>query len=266
MEELTLDPGRIRNRSILCVVTVLVILFLDQCLKIWVKTNMEYGDEIKLMGLEWARIHFVENEGMAFGISLGGKTGKLALSLFRIVAIGFLIYIIYRLIKSKERWGLLLCFSLILAGAIGNILDSAFYGLLFTESYYQGGLAEYNPSKGYAPFLFGRVVDMLYFPLIDTTLPAWLGGKQFQFFRPVFNIADAAISTGVISLLLFHRDFFKSPKEDTIENKELISKDETSAPDNNSVDDMKPAVPTGQTDPHQEDIKKELEENGQANS
>jgi signal peptidase II len=193
---------------------------LDQWLKIWVKTNMEYGAEFKILGLNWARIHFVENEGMAFGISLGGNMGKLFLSVFRILAVGFLIFIIIRLIRSKESWGLLVCFSLILAGAIGNILDSAFYGLLFTESYYQGGLAEYAPAKGYAPFLFGRVVDMLYVPLIDTRWPAWipvLGGEPLQFFRPVFNVADSAISTGVISLIVFFRSFFKShtdsPKE-----------------------------------------------------
>lgn len=193
---------------------------LDQWLKIWVKTNLEYGAEFKILGLNWARIHFVENEGMAFGISLGGNMGKLFLSVFRILAVGFLIYIIIRLVRSRESWGLLVCFSLILAGAIGNILDSAFYGLMFTESYYQGGLAEYAPAKGYAPFLFGRVVDMLYFPLIDTRWPSWvplIGGDPLQFFRPVFNVADAAISTGVISLIVFFRSFFKShtdiPKE-----------------------------------------------------
>jgi signal peptidase II len=164
----------------------------------------------------------VENEGMAFGISLGGNTGKLLLSCFRILAVGFLIYIIYKLIRSRESTGLLVCFSLILAGAIGNILDSAFYGLIFTESYYQGGLAEYNPARGYAPFLFGRVVDMFYFPLIDTYWPDWmplLGGKPFQFFRPVFNVADAAISSGVIALLLFFRSFFKAPHEEMIHSK-----------------------------------------------
>lgn len=223
---------------------------------------MEYGDEIKLMGLEWARIHFVENEGMAFGISLGGKAGKLALSVFRIIAISFLIYIIYRLIKSKERWGLLMCFSLILAGAIGNILDSAFYGLLFTESYYQGGLAEYNPSQGYAPFLFGRVVDMLYFPLIDTNLPAWLGGKHFQFFRPVFNIADAAISTGVISLLIFHREFFKSPKEETIENKTLESNGQSNVIDTNTLIETPSLESSAHNDGNQVNNNKELEGNG----
>ena len=208
----------LRKRTILCILTVIIVLFLDQWLKIWVKTHLEYGSEFKILGLEWARVHFVENEGMAFGISLGGNIGKLFLSVFRILAVGFLIYIIIRLIKSKESWGLLLCFSLILAGAIGNILDSAFYGLIFTESYYQGGLAEYAPARGYAPFLFGRVVDMLYFPLIDTRWPSWvpfIGGDTFQFFRPVFNVADAAISTGVISLIVFFRSFFKSPDENT---------------------------------------------------
>lgn len=229
MQEIVSDSSRLRKRTLLCVLTVCIVLILDQWLKIWVKTSMEYGDEFKLLGLEWARIHFVENNGMAFGISLGGKAGKLFLSSFRIIAIGFLIYIIYKLARSKETWGLLFCFSLILAGAIGNILDSAFYGLLFTESYYQGGLAEFNPSKGYAPFLFGSVVDMLYFPFIDTTLPSWLGGNHFQFFRPVFNLADTAISTGVISLLLFHRDFFKSHKEESTTKSALNTTNEISS-------------------------------------
>ena len=213
MELTVRDESSIRRRTILCAVTILVVLILDQWLKVWVKVSMEYGDEFKIMGLEWARIHFVENEGMAFGISIGGNTGKLLLSLFRIGAVGFLIFIIYKLVRSKESGGLLVCFSLILAGAIGNILDSAFYGMIFTESYYQGGLAQYAPGKGYAPFLFGRVVDMFYFPMIDTYWPNWvpvIGGQPFQFFRPVFNVADAAISSGVISLLVFYRSFFKN--------------------------------------------------------
>jgi signal peptidase II len=218
MNEITTDPIALRKRTMLCILTVLVVIILDQWLKIWVKTNMEYGSEFKILGLQWARIHFVENEGMAFGISLGGNMGKLFLSVFRILAVGFLIYILIRLIRSRENWGLLVCFSLILAGAVGNILDSAFYGLMFTESYYQGGIAEYAPHKGYAPFLFGRVVDMLYFPMIDTRWPSWMplvGGDPFQFFRPVFNVADAAISTGVISLIVFFRSFFKSSSETT---------------------------------------------------
>lgn len=219
MEKTIRSASAIQRRTLITLFTVVIVLVLDQWLKIWVKTNMEYGSEFSIMGLDWARIHFVENEGMAFGISLGGNTGKLLLSCFRILAVGFLVYIIYKLIRSRESTGLLICFSLILAGAIGNILDSAFYGLIFTESYYQGGLAQYNPAQGYAPFLFGRVVDMFYFPLIDTYWPDWMplvGGRPFQFFRPVFNVADAAISSGVIALLLFFRSFFKAPHEEMI--------------------------------------------------
>lgn len=180
---------------------------------------MEYGQEFEILGLSWARIHFVENEGMAFGITLGGNAGKLALSLFRILAVVFLVYIIRSLIKAKESKGLLLCFGLILAGAIGNILDSAFYGLIFSESRYHGPVAELFPEGGgYAQFLFGKVVDMLYFPMINTYLPDWVpfwGGERFQFFNPVFNIADAAISTGVISLIVFHRNFLRTAGKET---------------------------------------------------
>ena len=217
---------RISNRSGIVVSLVFLVLLIDQCLKIWVKTNMQYGEEFGILGLSWARIHFVENEGMAFGLSLGGNLGKLTLSIFRLVAVGFLIYIINSLIKAKETFGVILSFSLILAGALGNILDSAFYGLIFSNTPYHGGLATLFPEGGgYASFLFGKVVDMLYFPIIDTTfpesLPVW-GGQRFQFFRPVFNISDAAISTGVITLLLFHRRIFKSkasPAELSQENK-----------------------------------------------
>jgi signal peptidase II len=205
---------KISSRSFIVVSVVCLVLFIDQCIKIWVKTHMEYGEEFGILGLSWARIHFVENEGMAFGLSLGGNLGKLALSVFRLVAVGFLIYIIHSLIKTKETFGVILSFSLILAGALGNILDSAFYGLIFSATPYHGGLAVLFPEGGgYASFLFGKVVDMLYFPIIDTkfpdSFPVW-GGERFQFFRPVFNISDASISTGVITLLLFHRRIFKS--------------------------------------------------------
>jgi len=180
---------------------------------------MEYGQEFGILGLSWARIHFVENEGMAFGITLGGNAGKLALSLFRILAVVFLVYIIRSLIQAKESKGLLVCFGLILAGAIGNILDSAFYGMIFSESRYHGTVAEIFPEGGgYASFLFGKVVDMLYFPMINTYLPDWVpfwGGERFQFFNPVFNIADAAISTGVISLIVFHRNFLRTAGKET---------------------------------------------------
>lgn len=207
------------------IIVVAVILFLDQALKIWVKTNMTYGEEFSILGLSWARMHFVENNGMAFGITFGGEAGKLALSLFRVFAIGLLIYLINQLYKAKEPFGLLVCFSMILAGAIGNMIDSAFYGLMFEQSSpHSGNFAEFVPFDGYGSFLHGKVVDMFYFPLIDTVLPEWVpfrGGQRFEFFRPVFNLADAAISVGVISLILFHRKFFTQSKKTETPEKEV---------------------------------------------
>lgn len=196
----------------------MIVLILDQWLKLYIKTNFEYGQGFDILGLDWAKIHFVENEGMAFGFTFGEPYGKLLLSIFRIIMVGFLAYIIGNLIKAKESIGLLISFALIIAGAIGNIIDSAFYGMIFSESpKYHGGVAEMFPEGGgYASFLHGKVVDMLYFPVIDTRLPEWFpfwGGERFEFFRPVFNIADTAISTGVISILLFHRRFFQSSAE-----------------------------------------------------
>lgn len=201
---------------------VLLILLIDQILKIWVKTHMEYGDEIHLLGLNWARIHFVENNGMAFGLSLGGDYGKLTLSLFRILAVLFLIYYLRFLIKEKATFGLLASFSMILAGAVGNIIDSAFYGMIFSTSSPHSVATMFPPGGGYAGFLHGMVVDMLYFPIIeDKFLPSWvpfISDQPFTFFRPVFNISDTAITVGVLSLILFHRQFFsgriqKSPSE-----------------------------------------------------
>ncbi|MFK7806603.1 MAG: lipoprotein signal peptidase [Saprospiraceae bacterium] len=203
------------SRSIKVALIVILVLVLDQSLKIWVKTNMAYGDEIPLLGLDWAMLHFVENPGMAFGLKIGGDYGKLALSLFRILAVIFLFYFIYKLIQSKVSFGLLASFALILAGALGNIIDSALYGLIFSASPYHGDeVATLFPEAGgYAGFLHGKVVDMLYFPVVEGFFPEWFpfwGGDYFLFFRPVFNLADTAITIGVISILLFYRSFFGS--------------------------------------------------------
>jgi len=195
------------------------VLLIDQGVKVWVKTHMEYGAQFEMIpGWNRAFVHFVENPGMAFGIEFGGSYGKLALSLFRVFAVGFLIYLIRQLILQRVSRGLLACFALILAGAIGNIIDSAFYGLIFSESsYHNPGPATLFPEGGgYAGFLHGRVVDMLYFPVLRGNFPEWLplwGGERFLFFRPVFNIADAAISVGVFCLIAFYSSFFRQEPE-----------------------------------------------------
>lgn len=206
------------KRSVLVWWIILMVLLVDQVLKIWVKTHMEYGDEIKIFGLDWALIHFVENNGMAFGLSLGGDYGKLALSLFRIIAVAFLVYYLRFLLKTNAATGILVSFSLILAGALGNILDSAFYGMLFSESPYHGGVATLFPEGGgYASFLHGRVVDMFFFPMFSGYFPEWMpfvGGDHYLFFKPVFNVADASITLGVLNILIFQRQFlsYKEPE------------------------------------------------------
>ena len=188
---------------------VFAVLILDQLLKIWIKTHMVLGEEFKIT--DWFIIHFTENNGMAFGMELGGSMGKLLLSLFRLVAIGAIIWYIIKLVKTKGHTGLIISVSFILAGAVGNLIDSAFYGLMFNESYYK--IAEFLPhGGGYAGFLHGKVVDMLYFPLIQGHFPQWVpmwGGDDFEFFRPVFNLADSSITVGVTLILLFQKKFFK---------------------------------------------------------
>lgn len=193
----------LRSKSALIIILILIV---DQVLKFWIKLNMTLGQEFSVFG-DWFLIRFVENYGMAFGLEFWGKFGKLFLSLFRIVAVGFIGYYIHLLIKRKATTGLVIGISLILAGALGNIIDSTFYGLIFSESYAQPAIL-FPPGGGYGTFLHGRVVDMFYFPIINTVWPSWVpwvGGSEFVFFRPVFNIADSAITVGVFYLLLFHR-------------------------------------------------------------
>ena len=189
--------------------TALSLVIADQILKFWIKTNMFLGQEFKIF--DWFIIHFTENNGMAFGLEFGGDTGKIILSLFRIVVVLWGIYYVNELSKRALPNGVLVSLGLVIGGAIGNIIDGVFYGVLFNDSYNQ--IADFLPATGgYESLLKGRVVDMFYFPLINTHLPDWLpifANKHFIFFRPVFNLADAGISVGMILLILFYRKHFR---------------------------------------------------------
>jgi len=172
---------------------------------------MTIGEEIHVLG-NWFILHFTENEGMAFGMRFGGNFGKLILSLFRIIAIFVIGWYLIRLAKRKEKTGLILSMSLIFAGALGNIIDSAFYGMFFSASKFHEVAVLFPTESGYSTFLHGKVVDMLYFPVIKGYYPSWFpfwGGNEFIFFRPVFNIADSAITVGVFILIFFQKRFFK---------------------------------------------------------
>ncbi|MFC5284340.1 lipoprotein signal peptidase [Pedobacter alpinus] len=187
-------------------IAIFFILIADQVLKTWVKTNMFIGQEFHLIK-NFAIIHFTENNGMAFGMEFGGEAGKLALSLFRIVAVAGIGYGLHHLIKHKYHRGLILNVSLIFAGALGNIIDSVFYGIIYN----------------YEKLFHGRVVDMFYFPILQGNFPQWFpiwAGEEFIFFRPVFNIADSAISVGVIMILIYQKVYFK---EEIVEQPSLNS-------------------------------------------
>jgi signal peptidase II len=191
------------RKGLMAVLIVVALLAIDQIIKIWVKTHMCLHESIEIT--PWFYINFIENNGMAYGMTF---INKIVLSLFRIVAVTVIGYYIWLQVKEKARRGYIICLAMVMAGAAGNIFDSMFYGTCFTQS------TPFEPSylvpwgEGYAPFLKGKVVDMFYFPLIETTLPDWLpvwGGQPYVFFSPVFNFADACISVGVVLLLLFFR-------------------------------------------------------------
>ena len=200
------------------ILIIFSILLLDQIFKIWIKTTFFMGESHAIFG-NWFYLHFTENEGMAFGMKLGGDYGKLLLSLFRIIAVIIIGWWLYRFTKKGANILLITCVSLVLAGALGNILDSAFYGLIFNESTYFHVADIFPKDGGYGTFLHGKVVDMLYFPIIETHYPSWVpfvGGDDFIFFRPVFNLADSVITIGVMILILFQRKVFApSPKPET---------------------------------------------------
>jgi signal peptidase II len=207
------------NKKLLVGIIIIGVLFLDQFVKFWIKLHFNYGEEVSILGLNWARLHFVENAGMAFGFEFGGKMGKLFLTIFRIFVAGGILYVIYDLIRTKASTLSLVCLSLIFAGAVGNIIDSIIYGVIFSESPYHGGIAQLLPKEGgYGTFLHGKVVDMFYFPMIDSTWPQWLpflGGKAFRFFDPVFNVADASISVGIFLFLLIQVKIGDKPKSNS---------------------------------------------------
>ena len=208
---------------------IIIILLVDQVSKIYVKTHFALSEEIDVFGLRWFRIHFLENNGMAWGKEFGGEKGKLFLTLFRLVAISGIGYWLYSAVKSKAHKILITAITLIFAGALGNIIDSVLYGVLFSDSYHK--FATFLPAEGgYSSLFHGKVVDMLYFPMVNTTLPDWvpsisfnfpdwipfLGNshfslfenRHFTFFDPVFNVADTAISTGVGLLIIFNKKVF----------------------------------------------------------
>jgi signal peptidase II len=190
---------------------ILLILIADQFLKIWVKTHMNIGQEIPLFG-NWGFLHFIENNGMALGMEMGGKPGKFLLSIFRIIAIFGIGWFLNSLISKRANIGLILAVSAIMAGAIGNIIDSALYGIIFSESSMQHAVL-FPPGGGYSSFLHGKVVDMFYFPVINTHWPHWSPikpGEPLVFFSPVFNMADSSITCGVIAIILFQKRMFRN--------------------------------------------------------
>jgi len=219
----------VKGRQIIFI--ILLVIFADQALKFYIKLHYFAGEEHNMLG-NWFRLHFVENEGMAWGWKFGGGFGKIALTLFRLVAVIWGSFLLRDFVRKKYHRGFIICASLIYAGALGNLIDSLFYGLLFEQSnpISQNIARLLPPGGGYNGLLHGKVVDMLYFPIItNAQYPSWfpfIGGDYFEFFRPVFNLADASISTGVISILLFQNRFFRKNKivtHHTIETDSLVN-------------------------------------------
>ena len=214
------------SNGVKAVSLIILVLLIDQLVKIEIKTTMTIGESITVFG-NWFFIKFIENPGMAFGLDIPGKQGKPILTIFRIVAVIAIGWYLRELVLKGAKTGLVLCVALIFAGAMGNIIDSVFYGILFNESTYFTVAQIFPKGGGYGPVLHGRVVDMLYFPIIQGTYPSWFPvwhGQEFVFFRPIFNIADSSISVGIITILLFQKSFFHH--ELTPEQESGLSRDQ----------------------------------------
>ncbi len=242
------------------------MLIIDQALKIYIKTTFCYNQDVPILGQDWARLHFVENEGMAFGITFGWEYGKLLLSSFRILMVAGLIWYIRMLLAADAPLGFLYSVGLITAGALGNIIDSAFYGLIFTESLYHDCIpAQFAAfGEGYGSFLHGKVVDMLYFPITWLHMPDWLpgiGGEDFLFFSPIFNIADASITIGVLCILLFQRRFFQEENkeeevpdaQEPMQDAELPESLDPTADHTDKSQEISPAADAGPSENPQQD-------------
>ncbi|MBR3528069.1 MAG: lipoprotein signal peptidase [Bacteroidales bacterium] len=224
----------IKRKYWVCFSIIAVILLVDQAVKLWIKTHLAIGDEISLIG-DWCKIHFVENEGMAFGFSFGGTFGKLLLSLIRLAASVFIIILLNRLIKKNAGWVMLVSLSLIFVGAVGNLVDCCFYGICFSESTFEQVAVLFPEGGGYGKFLFGKVVDMFYFPLCEWTWPSWmpwLGGRHAEFFNAIFNVADAAICVGVTGLVIDQLFFAKS--DDKVDEDSESLNEQTTISERNS--------------------------------
>lgn len=216
------------SRGAQAIALILLVLLVDQIVKIQIKTTMTIGESITVFG-NWFFIKFIENPGMAFGLDIPGRLGKPILTIFRIIAVIAIGWYLRELVKSRVNTGLILCVALIFAGAMGNIIDSVFYGLIFNDSTFYTVAKMFPHEGGYGTLLHGRVVDMLYFPIIKGTYPGWFpfwAGEEFIFFRPIFNIADSSISTGIIAILLFQKRFFHENKPITDEQPTTLQQDE----------------------------------------